>query len=292
MKKKSPLVSIIIPTYNEERYIEKCLKSIENQSFDDYEIIIVDDGSKDKTREIIKKYDKVRLIEGKHKGPGFSRNIGVNKAKGEIFVFVDADMEFEKDYLKNLLNPIISSKEVIGTTHDYEIAINTNNLWSRCWGKHRSDERHLRGTGKVVKANSIFRAIRKKNFMEMGGFDPKFGYADDRTFSYKYNAWPQIAENTTCYHRNPETLKEVFKQSRWIGASSDNKLLRMNQIKYLIPLLMVLISPVAVIFLSIRKILVVKKIKVILPMLPFMVVRYAGMITGLSRKIYLNKNIQ
>ena len=65
------IASIIIPTYNEEKDISKCLESLENQAFKDFEIIVVDDGSTDKTREIVRKFKKVKLIKGKHKGPGY-----------------------------------------------------------------------------------------------------------------------------------------------------------------------------------------------------------------------------
>ena len=160
-------ISVIIPTYNEEEDISSAIKSLLIQSEKNIEIIIVDDGSTDKTREIVKKFKKVRLILGKHRGPGISRNLGAKKAYGKILVFVDADMTFEKNYLKNLIKPIESSKEIIGTTHNYEVIDNTNNIWSRCWGKVRVNEKE--GYGNSV----IFRAILKKKFLEMGGFNPK-----------------------------------------------------------------------------------------------------------------------
>ena len=61
--------------------------------------------------------------------------------------------------------------------------------------------------------------IKKEKFLELGSFDPKYGYADDQTFWHKYGIKPIVAKETTCYHRNPETLEETFKQARWIGAS-------------------------------------------------------------------------
>ncbi|MCW8966769.1 MAG: glycosyltransferase family 2 protein, partial [Candidatus Pacearchaeota archaeon] len=99
-------LSIVIPVYNEEKYIGKCLESLNKQTYKNFEIIIIDDGSTDKTVEIIKKFD-VHLIKGKHKGTAFSRNLGAKSAKGEILIFIDADMTFDKDYLKNLIKPIL-----------------------------------------------------------------------------------------------------------------------------------------------------------------------------------------
>lgn len=208
-------ISVIIPTYNEENCIKNSISSLLNQTEKDFEIIIIDDGSTDQTKKIIQeeKSKKIKLILGEHKGPGFSRNLGAKKAKGEILVFVDADMTFDKDYLKNLIKPLEENKKIIGTTHDYEIAMNTSKWVSEMWGKIRVKEKE--GYGNSV----IFRAFRKNKFLEFGGFNPKYGYADDQTFYLEKNIKPYVTKNTICYHRNPETLNETFKQARWIGAS-------------------------------------------------------------------------
>ena len=207
-------VSVIIPTYNEEKDIGNCLSSLKNQSYKNFEIILVDDGSKDNTLDVAKKFPKVKMIKGEHRGPGFSRNLGAKEAKGNILVFIDADMSFEKDYIKNLIKPIIADKkgEVIGTTHDYEVAVNIENKWSNLWGK-------IRVSKEQAKDIKIFRAIRKEKFLGLGGFDPRYGYADDQSFWFKYKIKPIVAKDTTCYHKNPETLRGTYKQARWIGAS-------------------------------------------------------------------------
>jgi glycosyltransferase involved in cell wall biosynthesis len=157
-------ISIIIPTYNEEENISKCIYSLENQSYKNFEILVIDDGSKDNTKKIIKKYKRVKLIEGEHKGPGFSRNIGAKNAEGEILVFVDADMTFDKNYLKDLIKPILDNKELIGTTHETEIAKNIENIWSRCWGKERI-------TPKYQNTPKIFRAIRNMQMIKHFGLN-------------------------------------------------------------------------------------------------------------------------
>jgi len=280
------LVSIIIPTYNEEKDIAECLKSLKIQSLRNFETIIVDDGSTDRTIEIAKKF-RVKIVKGEHRGPGYSRNLGARTARGSILVFVDADMTFDKDYLKNLIAPLIKDKRLIGSTHDYEIAGNLKNIWSRCWGNVRVD-----GRGKKVPSWGIpFRAIRKDKFLELGGFDPKYGYADDLTFWFKYKMIPVYGQNATCYHKNPETLKEIYRQSRWIGASLENALLK-TSLKYLAPFLMAIASPIAVPILAIKRCIKLKSISLFLPMNVFIAVRYFGTIAGIYRRIYLNRNIK
>lgn len=286
-------VSVIIPVYNEERYILGCLDSLSDQSFKRIEVIIVDDGSSDKTKEIVNKFIKkdkrVRLITGDHKGPGFSRNKGAKYAKGKILVFVDADMTFRKDYIENLISPLIQDKsgKMVGTTHSFEVAKNMDNVWSRCWGEIRTSSPHSRYIEDVV----VFRAIRKKYFEKFKGYDPSLGYADDQTFYLKYKVHPYIAKETVCYHRNPETLREVYKQSRWIGASLNNLFFRTPGIAHIVPILLYLISPVAVLALSIKRSIKLRAFSLFFPwMILFIGSRYYGTISGIIRKVYLDKN--
>ncbi len=280
-----PALSIIIPTHNEEKDIPICLNSLKRQSFQDFEIIIVDDGSTDKTLEIIKQFQEVKLIKGKHKGPGFSRNLGAEKAEGSILIFIDADMTFSKDYLKRLISPIQEDNSIIGTTHDLELVENIENIWSKCWGR-------IRVSKEQAKDVKIFRAIRKEKFFELGKFDPKYGYADDQTFWFKHKIKPRVAENATCYHKNPETLQKVYNQSRWIGASIDHKALNTKPIKYLSPLALLIISPITIPILTLKKCYQFKNITILPQMLVFMATRYYGTISGIIRNIYLNKNFR
>lgn len=99
-------VSIIIPAYNVEKYILKCINSLLEQTEKEIEIIVVDDGSKDKTnlivKEIIKKHANIVLIEQENKGVSAARNTGLQNAKGKYTMFIDADDWLEKDAIENL----------------------------------------------------------------------------------------------------------------------------------------------------------------------------------------------
>src|SRR3989339_1980792 len=97
------MLSIIIPAYNEERYLPKLLNCIKKQTYRDYEVIVADANSKDKTRQIAKKYG-CRVVKGGM--PAAGRNNGAKAAKGGILLFLDADVQFDKDFLKKALNEI------------------------------------------------------------------------------------------------------------------------------------------------------------------------------------------
>ena len=94
------ILSIIIPTYNEEEYLPVLLKSIEKQSFTDYEVIVADADSTDKTREIAKDYGCIVTDGGL---PAVGRNNGAKIAKGEYLIFLDSDLELTDDYLRDVL---------------------------------------------------------------------------------------------------------------------------------------------------------------------------------------------
>ncbi len=110
----APQISIIIPAYNVENYIAKCLFSIIKQSFKDFEIIIVDDGATDHTNEIIKiftKFDsRIKLIEQKNQGAGIAKNNALNQAIGKYIVFVDSDDILLPNALKTAYETISQNK--------------------------------------------------------------------------------------------------------------------------------------------------------------------------------------
>ena len=107
-----PKFSIIIPVYNVEKYIDGCLKSVMNQTFKDYEVIVVNDGTKDNSMNIVKKYD-VKVIEQKNQGLSAARNTGVKHAKGDYLIFLDSDDSWNKDLLKELSKSIKNNPDVV-----------------------------------------------------------------------------------------------------------------------------------------------------------------------------------
>ncbi len=103
-------VSVIVPVYNGEKYIEKCLHSLINQTLKDIEIIVIDDGSKDNTNKILQKYkEKIKIIKQKNLGVATARNKGLEIAIGEYIYFVDSDDWIEKDTLEKLYSKAIDN---------------------------------------------------------------------------------------------------------------------------------------------------------------------------------------
>lgn len=109
-------ISIIVPVYNVENYLAQCLESILNQSYRNIEILCVDDGSTDKSAEILREYknkdSRVRIISQKNQGQGTARNRGIDEARGEYITFFDADDWCDPDYYKIALPFFEKQKDV------------------------------------------------------------------------------------------------------------------------------------------------------------------------------------
>lgn len=103
----NPKISIIVPVYEVEPYIHKCVDSILAQTFTDFELILVDDGSPDNCGEICDEYEendsRIRVIHKENGGPSSARNAGLNIAKGDYIGFVDSDDWIETDMYEMLI---------------------------------------------------------------------------------------------------------------------------------------------------------------------------------------------
>ena len=99
-------ISTIVPVYNTEKYVGRCIDSIISQTYPDWELILVDDGSTDGSLNIIESYAKkdprINVIHQKNEGPGMARNSGIVQATGEYIVFIDSDDVIRPDYFEKL----------------------------------------------------------------------------------------------------------------------------------------------------------------------------------------------
>ena len=129
-KQNKPIISIIVPVYNTSLYLEQCLNSIHNQSFKDYEVICVDDGSSDNSLDILRKYEKVinncKVISQKNSGVSAARNRGLKEAKGDYIIFIDSDDFAKENYLERLYNESIKTNSDVVICNFYRYHENLN----------------------------------------------------------------------------------------------------------------------------------------------------------------------
>lgn len=213
------MLSVIIPTFNEKSVLQKCIVSLGEQSYLDFEIIIVDDGSADGSREILENLEKTlpkfKFLSQEHKGAGAARNLGASAAKGDILVFVDADMFFDENFLEKLTLPI-RNKISKGTFSKEEYVSNWKNIWAKCWNINENWEPGRRHPKDYPSSQPVFRAILKSEFDKVGGFTPG-GYDDDWSLYKKLGYMATGAPGAIFYHKNPDSLTEIFKHAKWVG---------------------------------------------------------------------------
>jgi len=211
------LISVIIPTYNSEKTIEKCIRALLNQSYpkNEYEIIVVDDGSTDRTADVIPKFKRVKLIEQKHRGPAVARNLGVKNSKGQIILFTDADCIPDKKWIKNMVEPF-DDKEVIGVSGTYK-TFNKSSLIARFAG-YEIEERHKKlEKQKYIDFIGTFSAAFRKNiFLKSKGFDETFttSSGEDPELSFRIEKYGKMVfqPNAFVYHFHPNTLFKFLRQ--------------------------------------------------------------------------------
>jgi glycosyltransferase involved in cell wall biosynthesis len=211
--KAKPLISVIVPFYNEEACLEACLASLKTQRFKSFELLPVDDGSTDASAEIARAFAKP--LVGGHKGPGAARNRAARLAKGKILVFVDADMTAAPDFLEKITAPIRAGKEDGCFVLD-ELVSNPQNRWSRAWSQaHRLPPGRRIPESHPSRAN-IYRAILRSKFLAAGGQNEARGVGEDEMQAPGLK--PALGvKKAVLYHKNPDSLPETWLSARWFG---------------------------------------------------------------------------
>jgi len=112
------LASVIVPVYNRQNFIGQCIQSLLNQTIDDYEIIVIDDGSTDATKEILRQFNnpKIKIIfNEQNKGPAYARNRGIEISLGDYIAFSDSDCIVEQNWLYELIKPFQQNHSIMIT---------------------------------------------------------------------------------------------------------------------------------------------------------------------------------
>lgn len=206
--------TVIIPVYNEENHIADCINTLLKQTAKPNEIILVDDGSTDKTVDVVKQLPVTFMCQ-KHRGPGAARNLAATKVKDGILVFVDGDMSFDKHFIQRLIKPILDDKSK-GVFNVDEYVSNWHNPLARAWNYNNNLPDKRRMDPNSSSDTLDFRAILKSEFDRAGGFSLT-GYTDSQTLSQKLGYNPIPVSGAISYHANPDTFGEIYRHSRWIG---------------------------------------------------------------------------
>lgn len=183
-----PLVSVIIPTFNRGYCLEESIRSVLEQSFIDFELVVVDDGSTDNTSELVRRFPAVKLIRlEENRGVSFARNRGVVEAQGDWVGFLDSDDLWEQGKLATQV-------KWIERHPDLQI-VYTDEIWIRNGVRVNPMNKHRKYSGDIfryclplciVSPSSVL--LRAKVLSEVGGFDESMQVCED------YDLWLRVAK--------------------------------------------------------------------------------------------------
>jgi len=212
-------ISVIIPSYNEEAVVQDCLNSFLAQDYGDYELIIVDGGSTDRTVIIIEKYvrnyQNIKLLfERPRVGPANARNIGLKASNGDVIIFKDVDTVIEDfQYLRKIAEPFYD-REVEVVYSKVQPILKTDKLLEKIgfymqYGNKKAELKEA--------------AFRKRILDKVGGYDATLGFGDDLDLSKRVTALaPKVGYAKpvrVCYPR-VRSFNEFINRYLWYGRTS------------------------------------------------------------------------
>lgn len=208
MEKK---ISVIIPVYNSEKYICRCIESILNQTYKNIEIICIDDGSNDNSKELIlnfvNKTDNVFYFYEKNQGPSYARNNGIKHASGEYITFIDSDDSLTDEKCFEECITKINSKDIIifdvgnkekriKEKNDFFSFIVINDLWATC--------------GKIVKKECLRKLFNEKSYI---GEDLRLWFDNSeniKSFEFIPNKYYNYEHNEKSIMNSKKIKKEII----------------------------------------------------------------------------------
>ncbi len=219
-------LSIIIPVYNAEEYLDRCLDSIFEQSFASYEVILVDDGSTDSSPLICDRYSatdpRFRTIHKKNGGVSSARNAGINLAKGEYLMFVDSDDALLPDALDRMMEGVVDEDVIVGGYTAFVGGIPGKEILPRKTRSYRGEELNAFFEDNIRKNCEMLDAPWSKMFRRKTVGDLRFceglSYAEDKLFVFNFLAKCHSAH--TCavpvyaYHIRPGSLGSDISSDR------------------------------------------------------------------------------
>jgi glycosyltransferase involved in cell wall biosynthesis len=224
-------ISVIIPVFNAEQSLPSLIESLSNQSFDDFEVIVVDDCSTDDTSYIAQSYE-CRLIRlGENRGPAHARNIGAEEASGDILAFSDGDCKVEQDWVENIHNHFsrndceaIMGKLILLPSTILGDSISALGFpaggsigFDRIW--------KVDANGFTDSLSSCNCAIKEHVFQKVGGFDEAFPYAggEDSLLAYQLrenNFRIKYCPDVLVYHDARDSFRDFLKWQFHRGISA------------------------------------------------------------------------
>jgi GT2 family glycosyltransferase len=231
-----PKVSVIVCSYNGGQTLEACLRSLKKLNYPDYEVVLVDDGSKDNTKEIVSHHPWVKTIHQPNMGLSVARNVGAAHASGEILAYTDSDCMADPDWLYYLVGTLLSGDYAgVGGPN---ISPPAQNWHQACVAAAPGGPSHVLLTDVVAEhIPGCNMAFHRWAFDKVGGFDPEYRKAgDDVDFCWRLQQEGQViafSPSAIVWHYRRFTLKAFRKQQEGYGEAES--LLRFKHLVFFGP---------------------------------------------------------
>jgi O-antigen biosynthesis protein len=215
-----PKVSVIVCAYNGERTMDPCLASLETLNYPNYEVVVVNDGSTDRTREIAERYAYIRLINQENQGLSAARNVGLRAATGDIIAYTDCDCMADPDWLTHLVARFLSSD--FGAVGGPNLPPPDSSLVANCVAVSPGGPTHVLLDDEVAEhIPGCNMAFRREALEAIHGFDPVFRAAGDdvdlcwrlQNKGYKIG----FSAAAVVWHFRRNTVRDYIKQQQGYG---------------------------------------------------------------------------
>lgn len=204
-----PFFSVIIPLYNKEQHIEQTLRSVLKQTFQDFEIIIIDDGSTDNSLQKVKNINdsRLRIYSQENYGAAIARNIGIEKSDADYVALIDADDFWFPNHLEEHHKSILQFPNCSLCSNAYQLKLVDNKLIDAIYNTPQQTEPHI--IKDYFKASTIHPiamtssiVLKKDDFIDLGGYNPEILSGQDLDLMIRYGLHKTIVFNPkiTCYY--------------------------------------------------------------------------------------------
>ncbi len=223
-----PRVSVVVCAHNAAATLADCLAALERLTYPDYEVIVVNDGSRDRTSAVARRHPRVRLIEAPHAGLSVARNVGLAHATGEIVAYTDADARPDCDWLSYLVQPIVGAGAV--GAGGPNLVPRDDPFFAQCVARAPGSPTHVLLDDRTAEhVPGVNMAFRRSALEAIGGFDPIFVRAGDDVdvcWRLEERGWAiGFAPSALVWHHHRRSLAAYWRQQvgygegeRWLAA--------------------------------------------------------------------------
>jgi len=241
------MISIIVPVYNSEKYIDRCLDSILNQTYKDLEIVLVNDGSNDQSLKILENYalrdTRIKVVNQENKGVAAARNTGLDNATGDYILYVDSDDWIENNMVERMVE-LSANADIVFCGNDNAVSPESVKkiigITKEIWNKDKIIYEFLRHK---IMSGMLWNKLIKRSLTDGCRFNPKTGYGEDAEFLWQVlqNTNSMIVTNEILYHHVPDensishlsySEKKYSAISMWEKINADTSAIYPEYLKY------------------------------------------------------------